>query len=230
MFPVPMALWDGAAGGSGPSLLTFSASNDAAGSSTTLAITVPAEGIPAGSLIVVGGGGISATATVSGVADTAGNIYTVNATVNNASGGAAGLASCPNCSALVSGNTITVTYSAACTSRIAAAAYGAGMATSSPADGSGTGTGNSQTISATTSATGHASDIIVGFAYAKGANAVQSAQGAGYTRLSGRAEGSNADSGFDNKSVSATGTYDYTMSISTSSEQWSAVVVAYKGA
>lgn len=102
------------------------------GTSATLAITVPAGGVPAGSLIFVAICN-EWTPGVTKIEDTAGNTY-VRATKSSASylplteGWYA-----KNCNALSSGNSITVTNGSAARLRISAL-YGENVDTSSPLD------------------------------------------------------------------------------------------------
>ena len=120
---------------------------------SSLSITVPVGGVPAGSLIVVayyniGGFGASVT-------DTAGNSY-INGPNRNAgwAGGEVEVKYAFNCAALVSGNTISISITS--TTIAATAFYATGVQTASdPGDAIGTGTSTgSASPTATTSVGG----------------------------------------------------------------------------
>ena len=121
---------------------------------TSLAITVPAGGVPAGSLILVAVENISVTPTVT---DTAGNSYS-----HSKSLGTTFLFWVGNCLPLVSGNTITV--SAASSTMAATAFYAVGVsAIADPSDVSGSAAVSTTTPTVSTSSgTTVSGELLVG--------------------------------------------------------------------
>jgi len=102
--------------------------------STTHTVTVPAGGVAQGNFIIVRGKYASDTITVSGIADTGGNTYTVDVTLGSSGGNdTAFIASAQVTTALTNGNTIVVTLSGGKQAYVEATEF-SGIATSSALD------------------------------------------------------------------------------------------------
>lgn len=137
----------------------------------TLAVTVPAAGVPSGSLIVVGVVERNASPVIGGsVSDTAGNTYTRVAGITlgaSAQDGQVDLYYAWNCSALVSGNTITYTKQTSGDGTCMSAGYITGIDTSAdPLDtatkATAQGTGGTATV--TSGTPGSSGEVFVGVA------------------------------------------------------------------
>lgn len=110
-------------------------------SATTLVLTVTAN-VSIGQQIFAFGGCETAASTAT-FSDSGGNTWATNKTANTTQNACAFLGSTRATTALTSGvSTITVTYSAARTLRVLAAAQASGIATSTPFDQSAVGNGN----------------------------------------------------------------------------------------
>ena len=203
--------------------------NSSSSGGTTLAITVPAGGVAQDSLIVIAAGG-SSSAVISSVADSKGNTYQVDDT--EATYGFAGsVATAIAATALVSGDTITITYSASVTFRTACAYEFSGAATASwldkvvsAGDASGTSSAPDSGLTATTA---QADELI--FAAFTFLTVTISAEGSGYSALGGRGGGGGRQVDAAYKIVSSTGTYKADCTLSGNSN-WNAICVTIKAA
>jgi len=131
----------------------------------TVAVTVPAGGVPVGALIVVcvSDNSVSGTGGLNAVADTGGNVYTsaVQANNNNAAANGCGIMYTANVTkALVNTNTITYTLGTATSSAAVAAFYIKGAPTLIEAKNSAT--GSSTTPSVTSGTPSVAGDLFIG--------------------------------------------------------------------
>lgn len=202
-------------------------SNTLASSPVTLAVTVPAGGVPIGHhLIVVGSGdqlGYSVT-----VADSKSNTYQSDVSLSSARG--VNFLSSKITTALVSGDTITITFTGFTgtnhAGRIAVYEF-SGLATTAWFDKTGNSSGTSTAPSAVTSAvTSQANELVMGaFTYANAGGTM--AVGSGYTLLSNIATSGNRV-GTEYKLVSATGLQTANGTIV--SAAWSSAVATYKDA
>jgi prepilin-type N-terminal cleavage/methylation domain-containing protein len=173
------------------------------------------------------------------VSDSKGNSYAANADVWNSSQDQRVVVfSAHVTSALVAGNTITVTFPPNppnITSSVGVVADVLGnVATTSPVDATGTGTGNTNTASATTSsATTIANDLLIGASSSQPSNQTATTP-AGWTGLTGQTIGCGGGSNGNSvntghyRIVSSTGTYTWTSTLNNSSVGWAAAIVAYK--
>jgi hypothetical protein len=146
-------------GAGGPIALTESGTTTSVANTATIVFTVPAGGIPAGAAIFIiasNGGSLNLSSVLDSKTSAT---YTVDdtATVSRE----LAIASAPNTSGLVSGDTITATFSGADTGKGMWVGYATGMATSSILDQHTSATNTSTTPSATTSATTHAADLVL---------------------------------------------------------------------
>src|SRR3990167_7261455 len=167
--------------------------NSSSSGGTTLVITVPAGGVAQDSLIVIAAGG-SSSAVISSVADSKGNTYQVDDT--EATYGFAGsVATAIAATALVSGDTITITYSASVTFRTACAYEFSGAASASwldkvvsAGDASGTSSAPDSGLTATTAQAGEL--IFAAFSPPPPGSAGRRGGGAGRQQCSFPASGS----------------------------------------
>lgn len=139
----------------------------------TLVVTVPAGGVPAGSLIVVAVIENNTTGTIGTIADTAGNTYTkiTDKSPNNANAnGRAALFYVKNCLALVSGNSITYTKISTGLSTSMSAFYATGVDRANPLDTAVTNfsTASSSSPTVTTGTPSRHGELFVGVAFWKG--------------------------------------------------------------
>lgn len=145
--------------------LTNIGTNSSKTNASTMAISVPVGGVPAGSLIVFCNTENSITTSVT---DTASNTYNRYDTIHNP-----GIAYSFNSSALSSGNTITANNSATGIVQCISAFYATGIQTSSsPLDATAAAAGNTGTAVSitTTGATSVAGVLIVGVVNVNGPN------------------------------------------------------------
>lgn len=205
-------------------------------SSTTIVLTAPANGANAGQTLLipvssrgfpVGSAGDSRDAT--------NNVYTVDITKGYNANVYISIIRCTFVTGLVSGDTITITFTGAVFQKAASASLWSGIASSSPVDqsvspaggfGSALDTGNM-------AATSNANDLVFGaFAAAAGSGVTYTA-GANLTALATLSTDTNGATGNSRtvvpfyRIVAATGTYKVNATASTN-EQWSGAVVAYK--
>ncbi|TMA80782.1 MAG: hypothetical protein E6J72_07360, partial [Deltaproteobacteria bacterium] len=154
-------------------------------------MTVPAGGVAANDTIIVTlamdpAADSSDPTHPAGVTDTKGNTYTKDADVtigSGTSGVRTVVFSAPVGTALVSGNTITVTHPSAAAKAVSVSEF-SGLLTSSPTDQSGTATGTTSPLSATTSgAISQIQELVIGAFGREGKLADFSAVGSGFTGL-----------------------------------------------
>lgn len=204
----------------------------------TVAVTVPAGGVPSAALICVATGERSNSVPAGAVADTAGNTYSrplARSRSNTQGSGFGAIFYAENVTALVSGNSITYTKVVNGSRSSITAFYATGIATSSAIDSAfsasagGSTTTPSVTAAAATSQTG---ELIVG-----AVDTIGSATSGTFTQASGFAtpfdeaesgtgtSDSRTNGGNYVEAGTATPTYNPTYSAST---QWAAFIVAFK--
>jgi predicted secreted protein len=221
-------------------VLTNIGQNSSTSTGTTISVTVPAGGVAAGNTIIVSFA-TDPTNTPTGavtVADTKGNIYTKDADIANGTGtsGVRTLVfSAPVTVALVSGNTITVTYPSAAAKAVSIC-YANGLISASRVDVTHTGTGNSTApTSGATANTTQTSELLIGAIGTESrTSSTTMTAGSGYTLLNN----ASADTGSSGSSITifpeyqpvyVTGTYTANGTLSGStSRNWAAVIVTYK--
>lgn len=204
--------------------VTAIATNNVGSSSTTLALTTTVD-VAAGSLIVVVAGNSSSN-NISSVTDSAGNTYAVDVSATGTIRG--GIASAPNCVALSSGSTITITFAAASSNRVGLAAGITGVATSA-IDKTASATGTSTTPSSgSTATTTKADEIAIGMVcYDRNANPTFT-EDALYTTIDSVIGGANVDRlNFAYQVLTSTGTPSYAPTQG-ASKQWSCAIATYK--
>lgn len=145
------------------SITTIGTNNGSSGA--TLAVTVPAGGVSAGSIVVVVAAELTNTATPAAtVADTATNSYSVKATANSASSsGFLQLFAAENVSSLSAGNTITYTKNTSGNQTSMSAVYVRNTAAAPAFDGTvtATGFGTSATPSITSGTPAVAGELLI---------------------------------------------------------------------
>lgn len=152
------------------------------GTGTIVTLTIPSGGVPIGHTIILGAG--SNHVAVTSVTDSRGNTYTSNASVLPSTATAASLWSAPITTALLAGDTITVTYSGTVSGRsVVAAEYQYLVA---PANDAGVTSTASSTVFTNTNAsvsepnpTSQANEIVVSFICIGGSGASAGAVSAG---------------------------------------------------
>jgi hypothetical protein len=188
-------------------------------------IAAPAANHTAGNLLVVFVGLVSSTATVSSIADTAGNTYTYVASIvysayyriecwyaKNITGNA--------------NNVVTVTYSASVTYRTITVDQYSGCDPSAPLDQYNTGSGNSAAPTTGNITTTSADEVLVAGVHLDANKTITA--GANYTKrtLTDPAPSFGAS---EDRIVSATGTYNATFSLN-SAAGWVIIVASFKAA
>jgi hypothetical protein len=203
-----------------PTLTSIGTANSTS-SSTNISVTVSAAGVAAGNTIIVTFTMSSVTGTVS-VTDTKGNIYTSDADVNYSSYVRTLVFSAPVTTALVSGNTITVTYPSA-VSKAVSIYYVSGLVLLK--DQSATATGNSSSLSSgNTANTTQDYELLIG---AIGYNNTSTfTVGGSFTALTKSTAGSKLTIQPEYRIVTSDGVYAASGSIT--SGRWAAAIVAYK--
>src|SRR6266478_1395714 len=192
MLPLAMALWLAPASALAAAAFVKNIGTNANESSgTSIAVTVPAGGVAVNDTIIVTLAMDPAADSTdplhpAGVTDTMGNTYTKDADVTNGSG-TSGVRtvvfSAPVGTALVSGNTITVTHPSATAKAVSVNEF-SGLLTSSPTDQSGTATGTATSLSATTSgAITQFQELVIGGFGRERSGGEFSAVGSGFTGL-----------------------------------------------
>jgi len=156
--------------------------NSSATAGTTIAVTAPAAGVATGDSIILtlamadASGGVSAT-------DAKGNTYSVAADVTNASNVRTVILAAHNVTALVSGDTITVTHPSASLRALSANEF-SGVSPTSALDQTHTATGSSTTPSSgATAATTEAAELLLGAMGVAGTTSDTFTAGASYTAL-----------------------------------------------
>jgi hypothetical protein len=203
-----------------PTLTSIGTANSTS-SSTSISVTVPAAGVAAGNTIIVTFTMSSAIGTV-GVTDK-GNTYTSDADVNNSSNVRTLVFSAPVTTALVSGDTIKVTYPAA-VSKAVSIYYVSGLVL--PKDQSATATGNSNSPSSgNTANTTQDYELLIGAIGYK--NTSTFTAGGSFTALIKSTAGTNLTIQPEYRIVTSDGVYAANGSMTTSGG-WAAAIVAYK--
>lgn len=205
---------------------------------STLSILVPAGGVAAGNSIIVTFAIVSVATTVT-VADTSGNVYTINADAASSLGGTARrtiIFSANNVAPLLAGGMITVTFVPAVSlARAVSAAEFSGLATISPLDKTminSNAVPDTSPTSNLTAPTVQPNELLIGAIGAVQPISIGFTPGAGYTGLSRAGTSSGVNDITINpefRIVAAIGTYlaDGTLG---SPSSWSAAIATYKGA
>jgi len=210
---------------------------DKTAAATTVLTTTTA--VPAGALIVVGIA-YDGDGTVGSVADSASNSFSVNwgrSTGTGAADIAVYMSAAYNATALSSGSSITVSWSAQPAAKAISAFYVTGIATSAAVDESGTATGTSGTPSVSTNgATTQADEITIGLVASEGPSGDTFTQDASPAygdipvRVGTSGAGANSNvtlaGGYFIESAAGTKTYNPTIT----SRDWAAVVRTFKAA
>ena len=207
--------------------------NNSATTDTSLSVTVGAGGVAAGNTIIVSFAINTTSASAVTVADTKGNNYTQDANILNSAGSIRTMVfSAPVTTALVSGNTITVTYPSA-TTKAVSIYYVSGLVSSAPADKSVAATGNSTTPSSGSTATlSQANELCWGAIGGAYHATTTFTVGSGYTALTsslgdGGSSSSSATIQPEYQIVSATTATSAGATLSATRE-WAAAIVTYK--
>jgi adhesin/invasin len=230
--PTAINFSGGVASVPGPAIGTTSiAGATSTSSGTTLPITVPAAGVPAGNTIIVTVSYESSNPGTISVGDNGGNIYTQDQNlVDTSRSPDVGVAtySAPVTTALVSGNKITVTFGRSVTTKDASAFYVSGLVAASPADQTTAATsGNSIGASASSGnvTITQGPELLVG-AIAIAGPPGSPTVGGGYSQI-GSFLGGGVGLLTEVQTVSANGTYSATATWS-GNEQWAASIVTYQ--
>lgn len=202
-----------------------------AGPLTSGALTVPAGGVPSGAQINIMTATIEAVTGLA-VTDTAGNTYTedladtVHATGNIESH----FFRVTNATALVSGNSITVSWTN--NSGVAAIAwYTTGLATTTPLDQAVIAEGSSTTPSSGNITTTNNDDIELGVVGVNDATPPAFTEDANFTSIGNTTGGaSNFNIYAAYRIVAATETMDYSPTFDTESQNWHCLIASYKAA
>src|SRR5438093_6553468 len=157
--------------------------NSSATTDTTIAVTVPAAGVATGHSVILtlamadASGGVTAT-------DSKGNTYSLAADITNASNVRTVILAAHNLTALVSGDTITVTHPSASVRALSANEF-SGLSPTSALDQTHTATGSSTAPSsgATAAATTEAAELLLGAMGVGGTISDTFTLGASYTAL-----------------------------------------------
>jgi hypothetical protein len=204
-------------------------------SSTTLTITVPTGGFPAGSTLIVLVAHLGNQQLVTGITDSAGNSYINDAWAPIGSSGAkVWVWRSSNISALSEGQTITISFNGA-VARAANVSCWSGLAATNPLDQTKSNFGTGTTIDSTlTNTTTQADELVIGPAGVNGPTGDTFTPAAGLTALnrvgtSGGSAASNVTLNSLYKIVNAVGQY-YIGGTNSVSRDWGAIVVTYKAA
>src|SRR5947199_1936204 len=156
--------------------------NASATTGTTIAVTVPAAGVATGDSVILtlamadASGGVTAT-------DSKGNTYSLAADITNASNVRTVILAAHNVTALVSGDTITVTHPSASVRALSANEF-SGVSPTSALDQTQTATGSSTAPSSgATAATTEAAELLLGAMGVGGTISDTFTAGASYTAL-----------------------------------------------
>lgn len=223
-------------------------------SGTTLVLTVPAAGVTAGNSIIISvvydfscySSLPSLTNQISSIVDSAGNSYIRDASNDNANPAASDCASSTatirtevwsvqNIAALSSGNTITLTWSAAVVAKAANASEFSGIAPISPLDRSSSSTGTSTApASSTTTTTSQAKEVLIGIIAVEGPLGDIFTAGTNYTANPPTADGTTGGATASNvtvypeyRIVSSTGAYSSSGTLG-ASRNWIDSILIYK--
>ena len=209
--------------------------NNSTTSSNNISVTVPSGGVAVGNTIIVSFAMNPATAGAVSVTDTKGNSYTFNADVSE-SGGSNGnirtiIFSAPVTTALVSGNTITVSCPTV-TCKAVSICYVSGLLSVSTVDQASIGTGTNNSPSSGSVTTTQASEILIGAIGGAYHGTTTFTAGTGFTALTSALADSGSSSTSANiqpeyEIVTSIGSYNATGSLSTSRD-WATAIVTYK--
>lgn len=202
----------------------------AIGGGNTITWTIGAGGeVSAGQVLWTGIALNGINKTLSSVADTKGNAWTVDATVVNGSGAGSHQASMVCTTPLVAGDVITLTFSGSLLG-LGGAAGAIGLlvnaAASSPKDQSATNTGTGTATNSATGATAQAKEIVMGLASWNISVASLTGDGA-YTTIALISIGGSKSAFWGYKVVAAAGAQD--MATGNASASWAQTLVTYKG-
>jgi hypothetical protein len=199
-------------------------------SNTSLSVTVPAGGVAAGNTIIVSFAMDPNAGTVS-VADTKSNSYSKDVDILNSKGVRTLVFSAPVTTALVAGNTITVTYPATVSKAVSIYSV-SGLVSASRVDQTQTGPGTAIAVSSgNTAATAQASELLIGAIGSESYDTTFTV-GTGYTVMNSAIanDGNNTNASIsifpEYRIVSATGVYDANGTLSVSRD-WAAAIVTY---
>jgi hypothetical protein len=204
-------------------------------SSTTLTITVPSGGFPAGSTLIVLVVVDDPNAIVSSITDEAGNIYYPDAyRILGGSAGRVMVRRASNISALSGGSVITINFNLAVTAKAANVSCWNGLSNApldQTSDKAGTGTAIDSGL---TPPTTQAEELVIGPAAVKGPIGDTFTPATGLTALTrvgttGGSPASNVTLNSLYKIVSAIGQYNIA-GTNSSSRDWGAIVMTYKAA
>src|SRR6266403_4979390 len=243
MLTLAIALWLAPASAfAGAAFVKNIGTNSSESTGSSLAVTVPAGGVAANDTIIVTlamdpAADSTDLAHPAGVTDSMGNTYAKDADVtigSGTSGVRTVVFSAPVGTALVSGNTITVTHPSVAARAVSINEF-SGLLTSSPTDQSGTATNTTSPLSATTSgAISQIQELGIGAFGREGKLTDFTAVGSGFTGLT-RFSSGNSGSTDTHITIdpefkvltngSGTQTADETSSVG---ENWAAAVVTYK--
>lgn len=211
--------------------IQFIGSASSVTSGTTLTITVPAGGVPAGHTLIVRSladyTGNGATVT-----DSRGNTYAQNRSAGNVGTTMRGtISSALIATALQAGDIITITWPSSIATRVALIDEFANVASPTTVDVQ-NGTSNTSTTPSTSVTTTNADDLIVGLVGVDGPSTETYTddtihQWSGLTRAGTTGGTTNRTVNGAYRSVGATGTYSYAPVLGTS-ESWIELAVAYK--
>jgi len=199
-------------------------------SNTFLSVTVPAGGVAAGNTIIVSFAMDPNAGTVS-VADTKSNSYSKDVDILNSKGVRTLVFSAPVTTALVAGNTITVTYPATVSKAVSIYSV-SGLVSASRVDQTQTRPGTAIAVSSgNTAATAQASELLIGAIGSESYDTTFTV-GTGYTVMNSAIanDGNNTNASIsifpEYRIVSATGVYDANGTLSVSRD-WAAAIVTY---
>jgi hypothetical protein len=200
--------------------LTSIAGNGSA-TGSTIAMTVPAGGVPAGSLIVVTVIENNTTGTIGTINDTSDNIYTkitdLSPNAANANGRAA-MFYCKNCQPLVSGNLITYNKITTGVSVMIDSFYATGVDTAAPLDTAVTATSSasSSTPTVTSGTPSVAGELFVAAVFRKGSTTFTQDTTHGWAAPPNPASSSTHGSAGGSQVNAGTGTKIYSPTLGTS--------------
>jgi hypothetical protein len=204
-------------------------------SSTTLTITVPTGGFPAGSTLIVNVAVLSNLVSVSSITDAAGNSYVKDDYQGMSDVGHVEIWRSSNISALAATSTITITFTGSVTAKVANVSCWNGLVSTTPLDKEesifGTGTNIDSGLTETTT---QADELVIGPAGVNGPTGDTFTPASGLTALtrvgtSGGSATSNITLNSLYKIVTATGQYNIA-GTNSASRNWAAIVVTYKAA
>jgi hypothetical protein len=193
---------------------------------TSSTVTVPAAGVALNNTVILRLALRGTTAPAVSASDSRGNTYIVDRDVLNVNQRVV-VVHARVTTALVSGDTITVTFPTSTGSALVVDEFHSVAAGAAETSGAGTGTGTAPSASLTTSGTSSTPDLLIGAVSSSGQPT--SSNPANWTALTRRAVtcGPLANIGH-RRAVSTTGAFTYAPTLSVSGT-WAAAVVAYQG-